>query len=206
MARPGVRGASRGGSRTAPTLLARARALGFLRRAPTRGAPTAYRAAARSPVPRSRRRHSPASLSAVGGRRLKEFPAVRCGRARLSRKDPSPGGAGPPPSPPRGRGLKDGKNATSTVGGGHKNRALAHGYSIQTPSGFRQPPRTPWALWCNLVCGAAAFSGHALACPYRSAVRDRRLEFLHFLWVHHCNTYVIHCHPEARFFRAEGPR
>ena len=26
------------------------------------------------------------------------------------------------------------------MGGGHKNRALAHGYSIQTPSGFRPPP------------------------------------------------------------------
>ena len=35
--------------------------------------------------PSSRHPHSPASLSAGGRRKLKEFPAVRCGRGRLSR-------------------------------------------------------------------------------------------------------------------------
>jgi hypothetical protein len=34
-------------------------------------------------------------------------------------------------------------NGVPSVGGGHQNRALAHGYSISTPSGLgRRPGRT----------------------------------------------------------------
>ena len=48
-------------------------------------------------------------------------------------------------------------NGSFTVGGGHKNRALAHGYSIFTPAGFKDPcnpdfhtPRVQPKLWVKI--------------------------------------------------------
>jgi hypothetical protein len=185
---------------------------------------------------------------------LKEFPAGRCERERLSRKDPSPGGTGPPPSPlgegsnflarpgapkflpspegmivthylrldtggielgpfltpqgfhsvavgqgtllvpaahgprrekptdpvtvesPASRGEHGNKrhegtawfdpfrvakiDGSLTVGGGHKPRALAHGYSILTPPGWEDAcppelhtPRVPPRMWDMLSPG-----------------------------------------------------